>query len=197
MWRLRYGNWLALCRLVLATGPLATSCFRAPSLKSVPFWSDPNGTDLSMDVRKNNELHREESASKAGGSRSYGKIPRQTPQFLSGLAMGYLVTACFTQPSLKSVPFWSDPGFLEARADSPRRRILQPGVYRVDSPATGSRQRRYGGGWVFCGEALAAVARFLGGDQPARAIACATTIRYADAETTFPEGPARCSTRPG
>ena len=62
-----------------------------------------------MDTRKNSKLQHAKSASKAGGSRVYGKIPRQSAQVLSALAMEPLVTNCFQRPSLKSVPFGSDP----------------------------------------------------------------------------------------
>ena len=71
--------------------------------------SDQNGTELRMDTRKNRKLQQAKAVSKAGGSRVYEKIPRQSTQALSALAMGPLVTGYFHEPSLKSVPFGSDP----------------------------------------------------------------------------------------
>ncbi len=59
-----------------------------------------NSTDLRMDTWTNSELQHAKSASKAGGSRVYGKIPRQPAQVLSALAMRPLVTGGFPRPSL-------------------------------------------------------------------------------------------------
>ena len=62
-----------------------------------------------MDTPKNSKSQYAKSASKAGRSRVYDKIPRQPAQVLSALAMGQLVTGCFTTTSLKSVPFPPTP----------------------------------------------------------------------------------------
>jgi len=74
-------------------------------------WSDPNGTDLTMDIRKNSQLQCDGAASTAVGFRLHGKIPRQPAQIFSTLAVRAFVTCCFHDASLKSVPFWSVPEY--------------------------------------------------------------------------------------